>query len=87
MNSESKYLYYSECFQQDTNCDTSGANLKRQEYLEPRFITIHSTTTSSATATSTVTNVQAAKQTILFKSQNGCFPWQIVSSSLSLTKC
>jgi len=60
----------------------------RQEYQQPRFITIHSTSTSSVTATSTQTVLQAAKQTLLFKSDGGgCFPQQLLATTLSISKC
>merc|ERR1712080_391913 len=73
----------------DKNCkaDENGADTKLQEYQQPRFITIHSTSTSSVTATTTNTVVQAGVQTLLFKSMGGCYPQQLVVSTLSLTAC
>jgi len=73
----------------DKNCkaDENGADTKLQEYQQPRFITIHSTSTSSVTATTTNTVVQAGVQTLLFKSMGGCYPQQLVVSTLSITAC
>jgi len=59
----------------------------RQEYQQPRFITIHSTSTTSVTATSTQTVLQAAKQTLSFASAGNCFPQQLLVTTLSISKC
>lgn len=74
----------------DENCKENGADTKLQEYQQPRFITIHTTKTSSVTATTTQTEIQAATQTIHFKSvaaAGACFPQQVVATTLSLAKC
>lgn len=72
----------------DKNCkaDENGADTKLQEYQQPRFITIHSTSTSSVTATTTNTVVQNGAQTLYF-SDGGCWPQQLVVTTLSIPAC
>jgi len=72
----------------DENCksDKNGVDNKLQEYQQPRFITIHSTSTSSVTATTTNTVVQNEKQTLYF-SKGGCYPQQLLVTSLSISAC
>ena len=74
------FLTKGKCNGKDSDVDV------RQEYQQPRFITIHSTSTSSVTATSTQTSTQAAKQTLSF-STAGCFPQQLLVTTLSISAC
>merc|ERR1711944_132355 len=64
------------------NGEDNDADVKLNEYLQPRFITIHSTSTSSVTATSTQTVLQAAKQTLSFAA--GCWPQQLLATTLKI---